>query len=93
MVVVEHRRCPHSPTRCKFSIEKTLTQCEIVTLHRMTHLILFLQIGERNLRWSAYEEEKEKKKEKRKEEKKEKKKEKKREDLATLVLPPPPEFT
>ena len=54
---------------------------------------MFLQIGERNLRWSAYEEEKEKKKEKRKEEKKEKKKEKKREDLATLVLPPPPEFT
>ena len=62
---------------------------EIATLHRMKYLTLSSQIGERNLRWDAYEEEKEKKKEKRKEEKKEKKKKK---ELTEVILPPPPEF-
>ena len=52
---------------------------------------LSLQIGERNLRWTEWDETKEEKKERRRAEKREEKEKKRMEELA-IILPPPPEF-
>ena len=93
VVAVEHRRCPHPPTRSKFIIGKMLTKCEIATQGAANKAVdLSLQIGERNLRWTEWDETKEEKKERRRAEKREEKEKKKMEELATTVLPPPPGF-
>ena len=64
---------------------------QIATLQQIKRLTFSLQIGEKNLRWTAWDETKEEKKERRREEKREEKEKKKMEELA-IILPPPPEF-
>ena len=72
-------------------MEKTLVKCEIATLQQIKRLTFSLQIGEKNLRWTEWEETREERRERRKAEKKEEK-EKKRMEERAIILPPPPEF-